>query len=204
MSNLYYTNTLSWIFNVLADCRPVRVQTCSHTRTHCPDSQSDSLCPYSLLLNAVCLAEKQQIPIAQSIVLTRSVVEIAIYGTRAEHGNHYTTDAVPNSSNVVVKFQRTSRKNSKFLNTADTIFTFTPYFYNNLLYLLSKYFNTISITFCHRRCYDYWHFSQTNCPSVSTQLWKICIEYTSLMGLWEGCSEFKFMLKVSACMYMQM
>jgi hypothetical protein len=40
------------------------------------------------LLNAACLAEKQQIPILYSLAQT------PIYGTQGEYTNHYTTDAV--------------------------------------------------------------------------------------------------------------
>ena len=45
------------------------------------------------LLNAVCLVEKQQIPISV-FGLTRSGLEPTIYLTQDEHANHYTTDAV--------------------------------------------------------------------------------------------------------------
>jgi hypothetical protein len=41
------------------------------------------------LLNAACLAEKQQIPILQFLGL-----EPMVYRTQGEHSNHYTTDAV--------------------------------------------------------------------------------------------------------------
>ena len=44
------------------------------------------------LLNAACLAEKQQI--YNFIVLTRPGLEPTIYRTRGEHANHYATDAV--------------------------------------------------------------------------------------------------------------
>ena len=42
------------------------------------------------LLNATCLAEKQQIPILYSLVWP------TIYRTRGEHANHYATDTVSN------------------------------------------------------------------------------------------------------------
>ena len=45
------------------------------------------------LLNAACLAEKQQIPILV-FALTRPGFETTIYRTRGEHANHYATDAV--------------------------------------------------------------------------------------------------------------
>ena len=45
----------------------VRGQTCRSTRTHYSDSEPTSLCSFSF--NAACLAEKQQIPISQSLVL---------------------------------------------------------------------------------------------------------------------------------------
>jgi hypothetical protein len=44
------------------------------------------------LLNAVCLAEKQQIPILKS-GLTWPGLESMIYHTRGEHANHYATNA---------------------------------------------------------------------------------------------------------------
>ena len=47
--------------------------------------------PLLFLLNAVCLAKKQQIPI---LYLTRSGLEPKIYRTRVEYASHYTTDAV--------------------------------------------------------------------------------------------------------------
>ena len=45
------------------------------------------------LLNAACLAEKQQINITV-FGLTRLGPEPTIYRTRGEHANHYATDAV--------------------------------------------------------------------------------------------------------------
>ena len=51
------------------------------------------------LLNAACLAEKQQILI-EVFCLTRSGLEPTIYHTGGEHANHYTNDAV--YSNLIV------------------------------------------------------------------------------------------------------
>ena len=48
------------------------------------------------LLNAACLAEKQQIPIL-IFDLTWQGLETMIYCTRDEHANHYTTDVVKSS-----------------------------------------------------------------------------------------------------------
>ena len=45
-----------------------------------------------LLLNAACLAEKQQIPVSVFGV-TRLGLKPTIYRTWGEHANHYTTDA---------------------------------------------------------------------------------------------------------------
>ena len=45
------------------------------------------------LLNAACLAEKQQIAILV-FGLTRPRLELTIYRTRDEHANHYATGAV--------------------------------------------------------------------------------------------------------------
>ena len=78
-STLYYANTLSWIFIVLA---------------HWNNSPQKDMSPHSntlswfranqllFLLNAACLAEKQQMPISYS-GLTRS---------GPEHADHCTTD----------------------------------------------------------------------------------------------------------------
>ena len=46
------------------------------------------------LLNAGCLAEKQQIPILLLYSLTRSGFEPTIYPTRGKHASHNTIDAV--------------------------------------------------------------------------------------------------------------
>jgi hypothetical protein len=46
-----------------------------------------------LLLNGVCLAEKQQIPILV-FGLTKPGLEPTIYHTRGEHANHYNTNVV--------------------------------------------------------------------------------------------------------------
>ena len=54
MSALYWTNTLSWIFIVLAlRLKDVSVQTFRTNRTHYPDSESTNLCCYSLMLCAM-------------------------------------------------------------------------------------------------------------------------------------------------------
>jgi hypothetical protein len=87
MKVLYSTNTLSWIFIVL---------------THWNNSHRIDMSPHSdilswfqanqslfILLNAAGLAEKQQIPILESLVWPHTM-----YRTRGEHANHYTTDAV--------------------------------------------------------------------------------------------------------------
>jgi hypothetical protein len=42
----------------------------------------------------LCLAEKQQIPILESLVGPDRGLKPTIYYTRGEHTNHYTTDAV--------------------------------------------------------------------------------------------------------------
>jgi hypothetical protein len=49
--------------------------------------------PLLFLLNAACLAEKQQIPILV-FGLTRPGLEPTIYRTPGEHANHYATNAV--------------------------------------------------------------------------------------------------------------
>ena len=61
------------------------------------------------LLNAACLAEKQQIPILYYLVWPDRGLEPTIYRSRGEHANHYTADTVKLiytdsiSSNVVNK-----------------------------------------------------------------------------------------------------
>jgi hypothetical protein len=49
---------------------------------------------FFFLLNAACLAEKQQITNFIVFDLTRPGLEPTIYRTRGEHANHYATDAV--------------------------------------------------------------------------------------------------------------
>ena len=46
------------------------------------------------LLNTVCLAEKQQTPILQSMVWPDRRLETTIYHTRVKNVNHYTTEVV--------------------------------------------------------------------------------------------------------------
>ena len=52
------------------------------------------------LLNAACLAEKQQIPILV-FGLTRPGLEPTFYRSRGEHANHYATDAVDNVEDMI-------------------------------------------------------------------------------------------------------
>ena len=62
-SAFYYTNTLSWIFIVLAHWNnSPQINMSHHSDTIYPDQSS------LFLLNTVCLAEKQQIPIFFSLV----------------------------------------------------------------------------------------------------------------------------------------
>ena len=55
-----------------------------------------------LLLNAVCLAKKQQIPILffGLIQMGLNALEPTIYRTECEHANHYTTVVVLNQLNM--------------------------------------------------------------------------------------------------------
>ena len=62
-SAFYKTNTLGWIFIVLADWNN-SPQTCCPTRTHYPDSVPKS---YLILLNTAWLSEKKQIPMLLSL-----------------------------------------------------------------------------------------------------------------------------------------
>ena len=52
------------------------------------------------LLNAACLAEKQQIPVVFGLAWSR--LESTIYRTRGEHANHYATDAVQHALNTLL------------------------------------------------------------------------------------------------------
>jgi hypothetical protein len=82
-SALYWTNTQSWIFNSASSQKKTspRIDLSLHSDTlYWFRSNQSSL----ILLNGVCFAEKQQIPIHI----------VTIYRTRGEHAKHYTTDAV--------------------------------------------------------------------------------------------------------------
>ena len=63
-------------------------------------AQSDTLSSFGanqsllFLLNAVCLVEKQQIPILIVFGLTQSGLKPNIYCTQGKHANHYATDAI--------------------------------------------------------------------------------------------------------------
>jgi hypothetical protein len=65
------------------------------------------------LLNAACLAEKQQIPIVFG--LTREKLLPMIYRTRGEHANHYATDVVYNlKKNLDIRFS--VNKDQRWIN----------------------------------------------------------------------------------------
>jgi hypothetical protein len=90
---LYQTNTLSWIFIVLAHWNNnPQIDMSSHSDTLSWFWAKQSLL---FLLNAACLAEKQQIQILV-FGFTQSGLEptIYLYHTRGEYTNHYTPDAV--------------------------------------------------------------------------------------------------------------
>ena len=79
----------------------VRGKTCRPTWIHYPNSEPTSARwtlntnqSFLFLLNAVCLAKKQQIPIFIVFGSTRSGLEPTIYRTRCENADHYTTDAI--------------------------------------------------------------------------------------------------------------
>jgi hypothetical protein len=90
-SALFYTNTQSWIFIVLAhwnNSPRIDMSLLSDTLFWFRANQS-----LLLLLNAACLAEKQQIPISV-FGLTRPGLEPTIYRIWGELANHYTTEKV--------------------------------------------------------------------------------------------------------------
>jgi len=82
-SAFYYTNTLNWIFIVLAHLNNSPWIDLPHSDTLSLFRANQSLL---FLLNAACLAERQQIPF---------LYDPTIYRTQGEHANHYTTYAVP-------------------------------------------------------------------------------------------------------------
>jgi hypothetical protein len=90
-STLYLTNTLSWIFLVLTHWNnsPL-IDMLPHSDTLSWFQANQSLL---FFLNTACLAEKQQIPILQSLVSPDQGSKPTIYHTRGEYANHYTTDA---------------------------------------------------------------------------------------------------------------
>jgi hypothetical protein len=69
------------------------------------------------LLNAACLAEKQQNTNSIVFDFTRPWLELNIYRTRREHANHYTTNAVCKMCNCCfsAKHAALRRKNKDWL-----------------------------------------------------------------------------------------
>ena len=94
MVALYQSNTLIWIFIVLANETTVYRYTCRST----PDTLSwfQTNKSWLLILNAGYIAEKQQIPILVFNWI-RPGVEPTIYHTQGEHANYYTTNVVRES-----------------------------------------------------------------------------------------------------------
>jgi hypothetical protein len=64
---------------------------CRTCRTHYPDSESTSICSFSLMLRAYRRSRNFFFIV---FGLTRPGLESTIYHTRDENDNHYTTDAV--------------------------------------------------------------------------------------------------------------
>ena len=60
MSALYQTNTLNWIFTVLAQCSNSSRKEMPHHSTYYPDSVPTNLCSYSLKLHAQRRTRKYQ------------------------------------------------------------------------------------------------------------------------------------------------
>jgi hypothetical protein len=92
-SSLYYANTISWIFIVLAHwSNSPRIDMTLHTNTLSWFWANQSLLS---LLKAACLEEKLATNTNFIVFgLTWSGLEPTIYRTRDEHTNHYTTDGV--------------------------------------------------------------------------------------------------------------
>jgi len=90
MSALYLTNMLSWIFIVLGHWNnSLWVDISLHSDTLSRSQATQSLI---FLLNATCLAEKQQITILMAFSLTWLELEPTIYHTRGEQANYNDTD----------------------------------------------------------------------------------------------------------------
>ena len=90
------------------------------------------------LLNAVCLAEKQQIPILV-FGLTRSGLEPTIYHTHGEHANHYTNDvvAIIGDATVTVK-----SRTAVMLERLSCTSTFISFLTKCLVNLILTFFST--------------------------------------------------------------
>ena len=89
-SALYWINTLSWIFKVLANWNnSPRVDMSSHSDTIAWFPANQSLL---FLLIAACLAEKQQIPIVYSLVLHYQARTHDLPHSRRARSNHYITN----------------------------------------------------------------------------------------------------------------
>ena len=99
MFALYYINTLGWIYIVLAVSLNLsfslkqqsvgRHVTPLSTLSWFRANQS-----FLVLLNAVCLAEEQQIPISIVFSLNSPWLKLTDLPHSGEHANHYTTDGV--------------------------------------------------------------------------------------------------------------
>ena len=88
LSALYWTNMQSWIFIVLAHWnKSPRVDIFLHFDILSWFWANQSLL---ILLNAVCVSEKQQIPIFTVFGLTRLRLKHTMYPTPDEHANIYT------------------------------------------------------------------------------------------------------------------
>ena len=85
MSALYWTNTLSWIFIVLAlRLKEVSVQTFRTNRTHYPDSESTNLCCYSLMLCAMRSISKYSLQFDPNGTRGKYSLQFDPTGTRGE------------------------------------------------------------------------------------------------------------------------
>jgi hypothetical protein len=189
-SALYYSNMLSWIFIVLAHWNnSPRIDMSPYLDTLSWFRSNQSL---FFLLNDACLAEKQQIPIL-FFGLTRPGLEPAIYHTRGEYANYYTTDAVVYIWNVILH-AHTSREDIRgiydILHLKPSHYFVIIYFNRMFFYFREITYRNSKITndknqpfFCGKATVQISWMWQSNCPSLVIVLfcyWKYRISIVML------------------------
>ena len=201
-SALYYTNMLSWISIVLAHWNnSLRIDMSPYLDTLSWFRSNQSL---FFLLNDACLAEKQQIPIL-FFGLTRPGLEPAIYHTRGEYANYYTTDAVVYIWNVILH-AHTSREDICDIHLYDILHLKPSHylfcnnlFQSNFLLFQGNYIIVVNITndknqpcFCGKATVQFsskWH---SNCSFLVIVLfcyWKYGKATVQFSPIWHSnCS----------------